>query len=103
MAVELVSETFAPHVGETFEIASADREPFAAVLSSCDETPYGSREALREELGRVPFSLVFHAQHADAVRQQICSIKHPELGELDLFLVPLGPDDRGMQYEAVIS
>jgi hypothetical protein len=103
MGVELVSETFAPHVGETFEVDPAEGPPFEAVLSSCDLTPYGSHEQQRKDLGRVPFSLVFHAQHTEAVPQQISSLRHPDLGELDLFLVPLGPDDRGMRYEAVVN
>jgi hypothetical protein len=28
---------------------------------------------------------------------------HAELGDDDLFLVPLGPDERGMRYQAVIA
>jgi hypothetical protein len=30
-------------------------------------------------------------------------VRHPDLGELSLFLVPLGPDERGARYEAVIG
>jgi hypothetical protein len=104
MAIELVSETFAPHLGETFEASPTDGEPFEVTLSSCEETPYGSPEALREELGRVPFSLIFHAADGDRFwGQQIFVLRHPDLGELSLFMVPIGPDERGMQYQAVIS
>jgi hypothetical protein len=105
MAPKLEAETFAPHVGETFEVVpSVAGERFEAVLSSCEDTPYGSREELRETLGRVPFSLMFHAPDPSwYAPQQTFSLRHPELGELDLFLVPLGPDDRGMRYQAVIS
>ncbi len=35
--------------------------------------------------------------------QQTCAFSHPQLGAFDLFIVPLGPDDEGMRYEAVIS
>jgi hypothetical protein len=104
MAIELVSETFAPHVGETFEVTPQVGEPFEVVLSSCDETAYGDHDALREELGRIPFSLVFHAADRDRFwPQQTFVLRHPQLGEIGLFMVPLGPDDRGMQYQAVIS
>ena len=104
MAAELVSETFAPHIGETFEVATANGESFEVILSSCDETPYGSPDDLRERLGRVPFSLVFHAGERDRFApQQTFSVRHPAIGEVQLFLVPLGPDDRGMAYQAVIS
>jgi hypothetical protein len=37
------------------------------------------------------------------VGQQTFRLSHPELGEFDLFLVPLGPGPEGMRYEAVIS
>jgi len=97
------SATFAPHVGERFEVAPAEGEPFTAVLSSCEETPYGSPQEWRRSASRVPFSLVFHADASCVIAQQTCSLRHGALGGFDLFLVPLGPDERGMRYEAVIS
>jgi hypothetical protein len=30
-------------------------------------------------------------------------LSHPQLGELELFLVPLGPAAEGMQYEAAFA
>jgi hypothetical protein len=97
------SETFAPHVGDRFAVAPAEGDPFEAVLSSCDETPYGSPEQWQRDLDRVPFSLMFHAESDPGVQQQVCSLDHAELGTFELFLVPLGPDDQGWRYEAVIS
>jgi hypothetical protein len=37
------------------------------------------------------------------IRQQACRVSHAERGEFDLFIVPLGPDERGMRYEAVFT
>jgi hypothetical protein len=54
-------------------------------------------------VGRVPFALVFQGDPPVPVRQQICALSHDELGRFELFLVPLGPDARGMRFEAVIS
>jgi hypothetical protein len=78
-------------------------EPFEAVLSSCEETPYGSPEEWQRTQNRVPFSLLFLVDPDPGAPQQIFSMRHPDLGTFDLFLVPLGPDERGMRYEAVIS
>jgi hypothetical protein len=100
---EATSETFAPYVGDRFEATPREGEPFDAVLSSCEETPYGAPDEWRETVRRVPFSLLFHADPDPGVPQQICAMRHPELGSFELFLVPLGPDERGMRYEAVIS
>jgi hypothetical protein len=35
--------------------------------------------------------------------QQIYQVEHPTLGSFELFLVPVGPDEQGMCYEAVFN
>ena len=102
--MELKRDTFSPHVGETFELTPGQGEPFEAVLSSCEATPYGAAEDWLDIVEFVPFSLIFHAPDpSQVVPQQTIAVRHPELGELELFLVPIGPDERGMGYQAVIS
>ena len=101
--VQLDSGTFAPHLGERFDVVPAAGEPFAATLSSCDVTSSGDPADWIERVGRVPFSLLFHAAAETAMPQQTCVVRHPQLGELVLFLVPLGPDARGARYEAVVG
>lgn len=103
MLDRFTSETFTPLVGEVFSVGAADGEPFEVVLSSCEETPYGSREGWEATVRRVPFSLVFHAADGRLVEQQTCTVSHADLGAFPLFLVPLGPDDGGMRYQAVVS
>jgi uncharacterized protein DUF6916 len=90
-------------VGDRFEVTPQEGEPFEAVLSSCEETTYGSPAEWRETTRRVPFSLLFHGPAERAVVQQTCKLRHAQLGEFELFIVPLGPDGQGMRYEAVIS
>jgi hypothetical protein len=100
----LTSELFAPHVGEQFELAPSEGDPFEAVLVSCDETTYGEREQWLASIDRVPFSLLFRAPGGDLLPQQTFAVRHPQLGELEIFLVPLGPGgDGAMAYEAVFS
>jgi hypothetical protein len=97
------SETFQPHVGERFEVTPQEGESFEALLTSCEETTYGSPGDWQQTTQRVPFSLVFHGPADRAVSQQTCAFSHPQLGQFDLFIVPLGPDEHGMAYEAVVS
>jgi hypothetical protein len=100
----LTSNFFAPHVGETFEVAPAEGEAFEALLASCDETTYGEREQWLASIDRVPFSLVFHAPGGELLPQQTFTVRHAQLGEMAIFLVPLGPQQDGaMVYEAVFS
>jgi hypothetical protein len=53
---------------------------------------------------RAPFSLTFrHDGERRHAAQRIYTLRHVELGALEIFLVPIGPDDRGMCYEAVFT
>lgn len=52
---------------------------------------------------RDPFSIVFVTETAENYGQQLYVLKHADLGEVTLFLVPLGPKGDGMSYEAVIT
>jgi hypothetical protein len=90
MAYALVQETFAGRVGEAFRIQPPEAGAFDAVLSACDVAAPG-------------FSLIFHGPPEPWYPQGIMRLSHAELGEDDLFLVPLGPDELGMRYEAVIA
>jgi len=55
-------------------------------------------------LERTPFSLVFRTQQKNEYYEQgIFTVIHPQEGNLELFLTPLGFDEVGMKYEAVFS
>jgi hypothetical protein len=95
MAIELVTGTFEPHVGETFAATPTleGGSPVELTLASCDE----SRHARPDQPA---FSLSFRAPEAEPPQpQQIFTLRHQELGEFDLFLVPVGPHE----YQAVIN
>ena len=97
MAVELVTGTFADRVGDAFiATPSLGGEPLELELASCDESPHARPD-------HPAFSLEFHAPGPGHLPQQIFTLEHAELGEFDLFLVPLGPEGNRMRYEAVIN
>ena len=50
-----------------------------------------------------PFSVLFRGHPASYLPQAIYRLEHERLGTLDIFLVPVGPDDRGMRYEAIFN
>ena len=91
----LTADDFAPLVGERFELLLPEGEPLELRLTSCDELG-GAPEGARR-----PFSLIFHGDRL--VPQQIWTLRHPQLGELELFIVPLGPEEGGMRYEAIFT
>lgn len=96
----LSKDDFDPHVGERFEVELSADETLALELVSTH--PLSSDTVADSQ--RAPFSLVFRSpgeqRHAP---QRIYTVQHPELGALEIFLVPIGPDQRGMRYEAVFT
>lgn len=50
-----------------------------------------------------PFSAVFETEVAESVEQGTYTLSHSEVGEITLFIVPIGPADAGMRYEAVFT
>ena len=51
---------------------------------------------------QIQFSLVFVGRNAP-VMQGIYRLEHGELGTFDLFLVPIGMDQNGIQFEAIFN
>jgi hypothetical protein len=93
MAVELVTGTFEDRVGETFAATpSFSGDPLELVLTSCVESPHARPD-------HPAFSLFFRSSDPELREQQIFGLRNAELGEFELFLVPVGPQE----YEAVIN
>lgn len=101
MPVDLELEAFKPLVGNTFRVSPSEGEPFDVVLAAAEPTPYGDPSTYNGR--KMPFSLLFLAETGAHVQQQICRFTHPDHGDTELFVVPLGPEGEAMRYEAVIS
>jgi hypothetical protein len=52
---------------------------------------------------REPFSIVFRASKDFLVPQKIYKLQHEKVGTLEICLVPIGPDQQGMRYEAIFN
>ena len=103
MLERFTSETFAPHLGETFRVYP---DPATALdMSLIDVTVLGGGSGRGGESagGRVPFSLVFRGPLQPVLPQRTYRVEHDGIGEFDLFLVPIGLDAEGMRYEAVFT
>ena len=84
-------------VGQLFTL-DAEGAAYPLTLIAADRltstATVGDREA---------FSVVFRGASSPVLEQRIYRISNDVLGEMDLFIVPIGPDDEGMRYEAVFS
>ena len=96
----LRTDDFLGRRGETFRLHSPDGAQDVVLI---EVTPLGAvTEAPTGRQGA--FSLVFRgAPGVGHVPQAIYCLEHDELGSLEVFLVPIGPRDGGMCYEAVFN
>jgi hypothetical protein len=92
-------ETFRPHIGETFRIIVDDERQLHVALTSVH--PWGPEAG--KGRSRAPFSLIFHGAADSFLPQRIYRIENDNMEPMELFLVPIGPDQQGMQYEAVFT
>jgi len=94
--------TFVGREGEVFLLAPDETSVIVTRLIAVTPAPGDSAGRVRPG-GRTPFSLIFRSPPAAALPQRIYRLQHEQLGALDLFLVPIGPDEAGMCYEAVFT
>ncbi|HEX9695287.1 MAG TPA: hypothetical protein VGB64_03120 [Actinomycetota bacterium] len=90
-------EDFAPHVGQQFTV-DAGSAALALTLRSVE----GSGQRW-DPSGREAFSILFGGPHDPALAQGTYHVRHDAFGGIDIFLVPVGPDDQGHRYEAVFT
>lgn len=95
---QLTIEDFQDKVGQTYQVALEDQE-IALIL-----TRVAPRQSNAPVQVRKPFSLFFKGPGEVLLEQKTHTMKHGELGELSIFLVPIGRDDRGdYNYQAVFQ
>jgi Domain of unknown function (DUF6916) len=94
-------DTFAPLVGQAFVVHVDPTNQLELELT--EVVPTGKPDSQEARQPRRAFSLTFHGPPTPVMAQQIYPVDHPTLGSFDLFLVPVGRDDRGMLYEVVFS
>ncbi|MBV9928786.1 MAG: hypothetical protein JOZ96_27470 [Acidobacteria bacterium] len=99
MSARLTEEDFKRHVGTKFVVRVETPTPLELELS---EVKSYNPEA-SEQLGMERFSLYFQSPGDIMLNQGTFTFDHPEMGELLLFVVPIGRDERGFQYEVVFN
>ncbi|HKC63974.1 MAG TPA: hypothetical protein VKB86_10070 [Pyrinomonadaceae bacterium] len=94
-------------------IEKMTKEMFAESLNTKFRVNAGSDRSIELELVELSegvstpkheqFALLFRGPSDFFLPQGIYNMEHERLGEFDLFLVPVGRDERGFQYEAVFN
>jgi hypothetical protein len=81
---------FAGHVGDRFRIEVGPDEHVDATLIEAEAVGTGTGHA--NSPGRSPFCLLFKLPENVELPQQTYNVSQDQLGELPLFLVPVGPN-----------
>jgi hypothetical protein len=91
-------EQFSPRLNETFEVAVGEaREPLtlteAALIQQYDH-PGKARDS---------FSLVFRSASQTVLPQATYALENADMGQVSVFLVPVGRDKDGVSYQAIFN
>ena len=104
MQFPIERSTFAARLGETFRTVVEPGNQLELELVEVEALGSaspggGSPPSVRQD----PFSIVFRGPKDKALGQGTFRMEHDEIGSFDLFLVPIGEDQSGRQYEAVFN
>src|SRR5215470_19230962 len=95
MTEAFTMEMFAPQAGSKFTMDCGNTGAVELTLDSVSDLGSSARH--------IQFSMVFSGPQNAPLKQGIYRLEHSELGALDLFLVPIGSDKNGVQYEAIVN
>lgn len=95
----LTQEQFEACLMQPFQIDLGDDGPLELLLTEANKR--GSFDPGFQK--RHPFSLIFRGPMEPILPQMTYTLRHAELGELGIFLVPVEPDQAGMCYEAAFT
>jgi hypothetical protein len=99
----LTAAAFAQHLKSVFRLQTGG-EPLPLELVEVQRASYADDPAAVGPAGRrEPFNLLFRGPRSPYVRQGTHRLEHDEIGTLEIFLVPVGPDAAGMRYEAIFT
>ena len=89
------ADIFEPLEGESFTVGAQDLS-----LELVGVTKLSGSEKDPE---RHPFSLTFKGRCSDMPAQGLYRLEHPTVGELEIFLVPVGMEGEAYLFEAVFN
>jgi hypothetical protein len=100
--------SFFRHLGERFSVRLDSSEQIEMVLieveglSKPGKDP-GSEPKDPDEIRKDPFTALFRGPHEPFLRQKIRELEHDQMGEIEIFMVPVGRDEMGLYYESVFN
>lgn len=102
MLDKLSVDEFMPAVGQTFTLDVGEAGTLDLELVGASTHPPDTPS--KDESGnRSPFSVRFRGPAEPILGQRIYRLDNETVGPLEIFIVPLGVDERGTTYEAIFA
>lgn len=98
MPEQITADDFRELTDQGFRLRHEQLPEAAATLLEVEDLPEGPGRS-----GRAPFSLLFAVDGEAEPVQALFELEHEALGRLQVFLVPIGRDERGLLFEAVFN
>ena len=98
MPAELTEKEFSQHVNTKFQLKLDDQ---AIELELVEVKGY--RPQANEQGGMERFSVFFDGPGNVRLSQRLYSLEHEQMGEFEIFLVPISGNEQGFRYEAVFN
>ncbi|HEX8173532.1 MAG TPA: hypothetical protein VF543_00265 [Pyrinomonadaceae bacterium] len=95
---ELKEELFAQHLNTKFYIRLEDKRVELELVKVV-----GDKSSMDKIEGVERFAAYFLGPGDFFLPQSIYHVEHEALGEMDIFIVPVGAKDKRYQYEAIFS
>jgi hypothetical protein len=98
---QLTYSSFSNIIGERFLVRIDSAETMSAEL--IEATDHTANTANNKTTRQDCFSILFRGPLEQPVEQGTYTFNHGRFGDIALFVVPVGMDDNGRHYEAVIN
>jgi hypothetical protein len=93
-------DRFQEQIGNSYEVEIGQATTLTLTLREARPLSADSRSP---DSSRNPFSLIFKGPVEPIVPQGIYRFRRDTSDSMEIFIVPIGPDEDGMKYEAIFS
>ena len=97
MSAELTEKEFSRHLNSKFQLEFNGQKVELELVEVKGYSPQGS-----EQGGMERFSVFFEGPGV-YLPQHVYQLAHDQMGEVEIFLVPVSGDQKGYRYEAVFN
>ena len=98
MAAALTEKEFSRHLNTRFRLELDDQKIELELVEVKGYLPQAN-----EQSGMERFTVFFDGPGNAALPQRLYALKHDQMGEVEIFLVPISGNDQSFRYEAVFN